>query len=76
VGDYQGPARVAAYTVVYLGDKPVEGIAVCDLPDGNRTIAKTDDADLALAMTSEEFCGRSVTVAAGGALVCADGERE
>jgi acetyl-CoA C-acetyltransferase len=75
VSDYQGPARVVAYTVVYLGDSPVEGIAVCDLPDGNRTIAKTDDAGLALAMTSEEFCGRSVTVAPGGELVCADGKQ-
>jgi acetyl-CoA C-acetyltransferase len=72
VGDYRGPARVVSYTVVYLGDKPFEGIAVCDLPDGSRTIATTGDAELALAMTREEFCGRSVTVAAGGALLCAD----
>ena len=76
VADYRGPARVVAYTAVYLGDEPLEGIAVCDLPDGNRTIAKTDDADLALAMTTEEFCGRNVTVAPGGALVRADGKRD
>jgi acetyl-CoA C-acetyltransferase len=72
VGDYRGPARVVGYTVVYLGDHPVEGIAVCDLPDGARTIAKTNGAALVRAMTTEEFCGRRVAVGAGGELVGAD----
>jgi acetyl-CoA C-acetyltransferase len=69
VGEYVGPARVAAYTVVYLGDRPTEGIAVCDLPGGSRTIARTEDAGLARAMTTEEFCGREVTVGASGELI-------
>jgi len=75
VADCDGPARVVSYTVVYSGDEPVAGIAVCELPDGSRTIATTSDAALALAMTSEEFCGRSVTLAPGGVLVRADGAR-
>ena len=68
VGDYEGPARVVGYTVVYLGDIPVEGIAVCELADGRRTVAVTRDVSLASAMTEEEFCGRTVVVGAGGEL--------
>ncbi len=65
-GEYQGPARTVGYTVVYLGEIPVEGIAVCDLPDGRRTIAVTRDPTLAAAMTEEEFCGLDVLVGAEG----------
>jgi acetyl-CoA C-acetyltransferase len=68
VGDYQGPARTVGYTVVYLGEDPVEGIAVCDLPDGRRTIATAKNPTLASAMTEEEFCGRDVLVATEGEL--------
>jgi acetyl-CoA C-acetyltransferase len=68
VGDYAGPARVVGYTVVYLGDSPAEGIAVCELPDGRRTIAVTRDASVASAMTEEEFCGRTVVVGEEGEL--------
>jgi acetyl-CoA C-acetyltransferase len=69
VGDYRGPARIAGYTVVYLGDHPIEAIAVCDLPDGRRTIAVTREAALAAAMTEAEFCGRGVDVSEGGELL-------
>ncbi|MCP5060610.1 MAG: acetyl-CoA acetyltransferase [bacterium] len=68
VGDHQGPARVLGYTVVYAGEHPSEGIAVCELPDGRRTIAVTRDAELAAAMTREEFCGRDVMVGQAGEL--------
>ena len=68
VSDYQGPARVVAYTVVFAGEAPIEGIAVCDLPDGRRTIATTLDPALASAMTEDELCGREVSVAADGRL--------
>jgi acetyl-CoA C-acetyltransferase len=68
VGDYRGPASTVGYTVVHLGEKAVEGIAVCDLPDGRRSIATTADPGLATAMTEEEFCGREVVIGAGGEL--------
>ncbi len=68
-GDYEGPATVAGYTVLYVGGEPVKGIAVCDLPGGARTVARTDDPALMSAMTVEEFCGREVIVGAGGELV-------
>jgi len=69
VGDYCGPARIAGYTVVYLGDNPIEGVAVCELADGRRTIAVTRDVALASAMTETEYCGRSVNVGQGGELL-------
>jgi acetyl-CoA C-acetyltransferase len=67
-GDYQGPATVVGYTVAYEAEAPAEGIAVCELPDGRRTIATTRDPDLAMLMTREEFCGKTVSVGAAGNL--------
>jgi acetyl-CoA C-acetyltransferase len=66
VTDAAGPASIAGYTVLYLGDAAVKAIAVCDLPDGRRAVAASEDRDLAAAMTREEFCGRAVVVATGG----------
>ena len=69
VDDTAGPATIAGYTVLYLGDVPVKGIVVCDLPDGRRAVAASEDRDLAEAMTREEFCGRAVVVAEGGGFI-------
>ena len=55
----RGEARVASYTVVYLGDEPALAVALCDLPTGERAIATSEDRALALAMTRSEICGRS-----------------
>ena len=73
VSDYEGPATVAGYTVIYIGADPVKGIAVCDLPNGARTVASSEDRALALAMTTDDLCGRDVAVGAGGALLAAPG---
>ena len=66
VDGYAGPARIATYTVLFQGDTASRAAAICDLPDGRRTIAASEDAALALAMTEEEFCGRSVRIASRG----------
>jgi len=58
----EGRARIAAYTVLYLGATPAKAVAVCDLPNGERTVASSEDADLARAMTLEEFVGRDVVI--------------
>jgi acetyl-CoA C-acetyltransferase len=68
VGEWTGPAVIAGYTVLYSGAKSSRAIAVCDLPDGRRSVAASDAPELAEAMTREEFCGRSVTIGAGGEL--------
>lgn len=63
-----GPARVAGYTVLYLGAKPARAIAVCDLPNGDRTVASSDDRELAREMTLAEFVGREIAIGPDGEL--------
>jgi acetyl-CoA C-acetyltransferase len=58
----EGPARIAGYTVLYLGPNPAKAIAVCDLPNGDRTVASSDDPELARTMTLDEFVGREVGI--------------
>jgi len=73
VGDYTGSARVAGYTVLYLGDAPFKGLVVCDLEDGRRTIAATEAPELCRAMTGVEVCGRTASIEAGGVLAGLEG---
>jgi acetyl-CoA C-acetyltransferase len=68
VDDYAGPATVAGYTVVFMHDAPVRGIAVCDTPDGRRAVATTEDAVMMQAMSTTEFCGQQVGIERDGAL--------
>jgi len=65
-GQYEGKARVAGYTVVYANDAPARAVAICDLPDGARTVANTTDPALLQALVSEEFCGREVSIQRDG----------
>jgi acetyl-CoA C-acetyltransferase len=60
-----GPARVAGYTVLFEGERPARALFVCDLPDGRRTLAASDDPALAQLGTEQELCGRSLRLAAG-----------
>jgi acetyl-CoA C-acetyltransferase len=66
--DYEGPATVASYTVVYMNDIPIEAVAVCDVPGGARTVAIARDPVIAAAMLEGEQCGREVLVGKDGAL--------
>ena len=59
---HEGDATIAGYTVTYTDQTPTQAVAIVDLPDGSRSIAKTDDAALAVAMVTEEWCGRRVRV--------------
>lgn len=67
-GDYVGPATVVGYTVVFAGDDPSYGIAICDTPAGERTVARTEDRERMDRMMREEFCGRVIQVARDGCL--------
>ena len=62
-GEYVGPATVVGYTVVFAGGIPSHAIAICDIPEGRRTVVRSEDRGLLEAMTREEFCGRVVQVA-------------
>src|SRR6185295_11507330 len=61
--DYVGPATIVGYTVVFNRDQPTHAIAICDTPQGERTVVRAEDKVLLESMTREEFCGRVVMVA-------------
>lgn len=64
--DYAGPATIAGYTVMFNGDVPSHGVAICDTADGERTVVRSDDQALLESMIREEFCGRAVEISRGG----------
>jgi acetyl-CoA C-acetyltransferase len=65
VANYCGPASVAGYTVLYQGLDPWRAVAVFDLPDGRRTVAYSEDAQLMELMMVQECCGATCQVADG-----------
>lgn len=65
-GDHVGPATIVGYTVVYVANRPAHAVAICDTPGGARTVVRAEEPDLLEAMTREEYCGRVVSVSAGG----------
>jgi len=64
-GDVAGDGEVAGYTVVFDGDRPTQAIVVATV-DEVRTVATSDDPDVAAAVTEGEWVGRTVTVGADG----------
>lgn len=62
VSDCEGAATVAGYTVLYQGENPWRAVAVCDLADGRRTVAFSEDSEMLEAMLGDEYVGRSVAV--------------
>lgn len=64
--DYAGPATIVGYTVVFQRGEMSHGVAVCDTPAGERTVARSDDPALLDHMMRDEFVGRVVTVAPDG----------
>ncbi len=73
-GEYVGPATIAGYTVVFQKGQVSHGVAVCDTPDGQRTVARSDDPDLLAQMMEREFVGRRVEVGAGGTFAVPRGD--
>jgi len=64
---WSGPATIAAYSVVHGRDgAPQWGLAVCDLDDGSRTYARTEDASMLDAWEADEWVGRHVRLTADG----------
>jgi acetyl-CoA C-acetyltransferase len=62
VADHQGPATVAAYTVLYDGMDPARTAVIADTPAGERCIAHCADAELAQRATREELVGQTIGV--------------
>jgi acetyl-CoA C-acetyltransferase len=62
--EHDGPATVAAYSVVHGRDgRPEWGLLVCDLADGTRTYAKLLDAGALEGAEHSELVGRPVHLA-------------
>jgi len=66
--EYEGDAEIECYAIEHKNGEPANAIAACRLPDGSRTWALSDDADLLHALCREEFCGRTTRVRAGAVL--------
>jgi acetyl-CoA C-acetyltransferase len=64
--DYAGPATVVGYTVVFQGGAPSHAIAICDVPDGTRTVVRSQNGELLERLMREEFCGRVIHVEPDG----------
>jgi acetyl-CoA C-acetyltransferase len=61
-----GPAEVATYTVAHGRDGlPEWGLAVCDLPEGDRCYARIEDADLLAEIEAREWIGTTVDLVPG-----------
>ena len=57
-----GPAVIAAYSVVHDREGPAWGLAVCDLPGGERCYARSRDPALLASLEQEEWVGRRVAL--------------
>ena len=60
-----GPGTIVAYTVIYSGEVPERAVAIIDMTDGRRTVARSHDAALMQSATTRDLVGVSVTVADG-----------
>lgn len=67
--NYTGEAVIESYSVMYGADGVDTGFLACRTPTGARCWASVADKDVLQAMTEEEFCGRSASVADGGARI-------
>jgi acetyl-CoA C-acetyltransferase len=65
VSDYEGAATIAGYTVLYQGEKPWRAVAVCNLPNGNRTVAYSEDSVVVEGLLTGEFVGRELAIVEG-----------
>jgi acetyl-CoA C-acetyltransferase len=60
-----GSGTIAAATVLFQGGKMEGAVAVIDLPNGHRTVARCSEPDVMTAFMTEEPIGRSVWIAEG-----------
>jgi acetyl-CoA C-acetyltransferase len=65
IGDGEGSGTIASYTILYESGEPSRAVALCDLENGGRTVAKVGDSGFSVAASEEELCGRRVSVRKG-----------
>jgi acetyl-CoA C-acetyltransferase len=59
---HTGPATVATYTVTYDGQDPTTVVALCDTPDGERVVARTDEPAVIERAVDDGIIGDAVVV--------------
>jgi acetyl-CoA C-acetyltransferase len=64
-----GGATAASYTVLYENGEAKRAVLLCDLEDGRRTLASSDDAALIAIATTQGLCGRALRVDSSGAVL-------
>jgi acetyl-CoA C-acetyltransferase len=65
---YTGPAKVATYTVAHGRDgSPESALIICDLPDGSRCYARSEDPNLLAQAEAEELVGTPLEIATDNA---------
>ncbi len=67
IADHKGRATVEGYAVMYGAEGPEVAHIAARLDGGERTWANCRDADTLSAMTTQEFCSRTMTLDAGKA---------
>ena len=60
-----GRGSIIGYTVLFRNNDAVRAVAVCDLPDGKRTVVYSEQASVLQRMMTEEFCGQLVSLEGG-----------
>jgi acetyl-CoA C-acetyltransferase len=65
VADADGAAVVVSFTVDVVGGEPSRTVVIADVPDGTRTIAANDDADLARRWMTVDPIGTDIDVRGG-----------
>ncbi|MCZ6658505.1 MAG: acetyl-CoA acetyltransferase [Gammaproteobacteria bacterium] len=68
LAEYRGEVTVESYTVMYAGEDPAIAHLSCLTPKGQRVWVNSEDRDLNLAMTREEFCDRPARIDGNGHL--------
>jgi acetyl-CoA C-acetyltransferase len=69
VEDVEAAGHVAGYTVVYESDAPSRTLAILDLDGGDRTLAASDDPELARHGVAAELVGTRMRALRDGQLV-------
>jgi acetyl-CoA C-acetyltransferase len=62
-------ATVVTATVTYDGMEPRRTVALCDRPDGRRSVAMTEDPEVAAHLTDHGLAGRAVEILGGELLL-------
>lgn len=60
--DYHGEAEIIGYTVSFHDNQPIRALVYCDLPNRQRTVVQSSDAELMHNMMEEEWVGRSIQI--------------